>query len=222
MIDQLFNAKLLPNLIRAIAPLMPTTDQTIITADAPPPPAKKPKVEENASLLLLNDPYDIWVGQADDQEVPSTFGAIAVQLTRQGLLHGMTWKDAPLQTPEATKLATALHLAIKTKMERDFLDTTPNRIREMVCSDVSPGEFASIRRRVYDTVILGKGMSSQAQEDDANVVTARAQVPDVEKVSTMVEPNARFFLAILHSAKNMHMLPLLTFYKTYTHDAFVV
>jgi hypothetical protein len=172
------------------------TEQTITTADAPPPPppppAKKPKVEDNASLI--NDPYDIWVGQADDQEVPSTFGAIAVQLTLQGLLHGMTWKNAQLQTREATKLATALHLAIKTKMERDFLDTTPNRIREMVCSDVSPGEFAAIRRRVYDTVILGKGMS-QAQEDDANVVTARAQVPDVEKVSTMVEPNARFFLA---------------------------
>ena len=113
---------------------------------------------------------------------------------------------------KSTKLATALHLAIQTKMERDFLDTTPERIREMVCSDVSPGEFASIRRRVYDTVILGKGLS-QAQEDDANVVTARTQVPDVEKVRTVRTEGMPIvcregimhvprFLATVHSAKN--------------------
>jgi hypothetical protein len=109
-------------------------------------------------------------------------------------------------------------------MERDFLDTTPNRIREMVCSDVSPGEFASIRRRVYDTVILGKGVS-QAQEDDANVVTARAQVPDVEKVRTVVEPNARLFLAIWHclgQEYTSYYCPLVSQFTKRTRDDFVV
>lgn len=133
----------------------------------------------------INDPHHIWVGQVDDQTVPATFGGIAVQLTLEGLTNGMTWANAELPEKQVHSLATALHLAIRTKMERDFLDTTPERIREMMCSDLSSGEFAGIRRRVYDTVILGRGLSQQQPQDDDNVVTARVQVSDVEKVCAL-------------------------------------
>lgn len=154
------------------------------------PPTKKPKMEQPQPPL--QDPHHIWIGQADDQLVPLTFGGIAVQLTWEGLKNGMTWNsNKGEEEEEINKLTTALYMAIRTKMERDFLDTTPTRIRDMLCSshEMSPAEFEGIRRRVYDTVILGKGMSSQSssqnnqeQSDDETIVTAKAQISDVEKV----------------------------------------
>jgi len=161
-----------------VAPLLPND----ASSTAVPPPAKRIKVESQQSL---NDPYHVWFGQSEDQEVPSTFGAICVQLTQQGLLNGLTWNNTVAEPPQVLHtLSTALHRAIQVKMERDFLDTTPNRIREMLCEDVSPAEFSSIRRRVYDTVILGKGVSQVDEEDtEESPIVARSTVSDVEKVS---------------------------------------
>lgn len=167
----------MPNLIRAVAPLLPKNPSSS-------PPTKRIKTEkpvEPQAPSSLNDPYNIWVGQPEDQEVPSTFGAICVQLTQQGLFSGLTWNLGEFDTPQVHTLAKALHRAIHIKMERDFLDTTPNRIREMLCNDISPAEFQSIRQRVYDTVILGKGMSVE-EDNEESPVTARAVVSDVEKV----------------------------------------
>jgi hypothetical protein len=83
---------------------------------------------------------------------------------------------------QVNKMATSLHRVVQMKMERDFLETTPERIRQMLCGDVLPVEFRAIRRRVYDTVILGKGINSSQIEEEDLPVAARATLHDIEKV----------------------------------------
>jgi hypothetical protein len=129
----------------------------------------------------LNDPHQVWIGQPENQELPETFGAIVVQLTQKGLANALASSN-DVDAQQVNKMATALHRVVQTKMERDFLDTTPERIREMLCSDVLPAEFRAIRRRVYDTVILGKSINSSQIEEEDLPVAARATLHDIEKV----------------------------------------
>lgn len=69
------------------------------------------------------------------------------------------------------KLAHSLSNSIKTQIEADVLITTPVRIKEMLAKDLSSAEFKSIRKRIYDTVILGKGLS---QPEGIDIPTAAA------------------------------------------------
>lgn len=69
------------------------------------------------------------------------------------------------------KLAHSLSQSIQTQIETDVLITTPVRIKEMLAADLSSAEFKSIRKRVYDTVILGKGLS---QPEGIDIPTAAA------------------------------------------------
>ena len=78
-------------------------------------------------------------------------------------------------------LATALHQGIQTRIETDVLITTPLRIQEMLAPDLLQSEFKAIRRRVYDTVILGKGMGKMEQEGADLPTAASGGVHDVEK-----------------------------------------
>jgi len=69
------------------------------------------------------------------------------------------------------KLAHSLSRSIQTQIEADVLVTTPVRIKEMLAKDLSNAEFKSIRKRIYDTVILGKGLS---QPEGIDIPTAAA------------------------------------------------
>jgi len=83
--------------------------------------------------------------------------------------------------------AIALHRAIAQHVQDDILHTTPLRIQMLlVGEELSTTEFERIRKRVYDTVILGKGRRVDAvNEEDlpavANTVTSTLAVHAIEK-----------------------------------------
>lgn len=187
--DPLLNTKFLPNLVTSVTTLLSNNT-------ASEPPQKRLKTENGDTKTEnppLNDPHQVWIGQPENQEVPETFGAVVVQLTQKGLVNALA-SSGDMDAQQVGKMATALHWVVQTKMERDFLETTPERIREMLCSDVPPAEFRAIRRRVYDTVILGKGMTNSQVEEDDLPVAARATVHDIEKVRacSLVSMKQRF------------------------------
>lgn len=69
----------------------------------------------------------------------------------------------------------------------DILATTPRRIADLLCPEISDSELKSIRRRVYDTVVLGLGTNSSAHaaslEDESKEtpVAARQVAHEVEQ-----------------------------------------
>jgi hypothetical protein len=86
------------------------------------------------------------------------------------------------------KLAHALHRATCAKLEIDMLESTPLRIVELLCPEVSMQEISNIRRRIFDTVVLGKGMQQQqqqqnkaAEEEEDLPVAASKPSSEVEK-----------------------------------------
>lgn len=58
------------------------------------------------------------------------------------------------------QLAKGLHRSISARTEMDILATTPRRIADLLCPEISDMELRSIRSRVYDTVVLGLGTHS--------------------------------------------------------------
>jgi hypothetical protein len=44
--------------------------------------------------------------------------------------------------------------------EMDVMATTPRRIADLICPEVSDSELKAIRRRVHDTVVLGLGTNA--------------------------------------------------------------
>jgi hypothetical protein len=142
------------------------------------------------------DEDDDDIRQIEDEaarELRSTFGGRLSQLTLSGLVNGLAGqlngvvKNKKLQPMDRVStdsiptangaslsqlklLAHILHKAIQTRIEVDVLATTPIRIQEMLAPDLSPQEFKAIRKRIYDTVILGKGLS-QPEENDIPTAT---------------------------------------------------
>lgn len=90
-----------------------------------------------------------------------------------------TAANASLQ--QLKQVANALHLAIQTRMETDVLVTTPIRIQEMLASDLQPAEFKSVRRRIYETVILGKGVGRPTIEGEDLPTGKSSGVHEIEK-----------------------------------------
>lgn len=77
--------------------------------------------------------------------------------------------------------ATSLHVAIADRVKLDILRTTPHRIQLLLAADLTPAEFTSVRRRLYDTVILGKGMH-HADDTGSDLPTAASgSVHDMER-----------------------------------------
>jgi len=72
------------------------------------------------------------------------------------------------------QLAHSLSQSIQTQIETDVLITTPLRVKEMLAKDFTPAEFKNIQKRVYDTVVLGKGLS-QPEEIDVPTLGADSQ-----------------------------------------------
>jgi hypothetical protein len=149
------------------------------------------------------DPYQEAAG-----ELKTTIGGKLSQLTISGMINGMAGvpggfvinkqchvkegsgikNDSIIESAGKCKfqkikvLAGALHQAIQARVEADVLVTTPIRIQEMLAGDLLPHEFKAIRKRVYETVILGKGMGHALNNDEEDIPTAAsAGVHDSEK-----------------------------------------
>eukprot|EP00934_Nitzschia_sp_Nitz4_P004212 Nitzschia sp. Nitz4//scaffold6_size259037//248415//250940//NITZ4_001128-RA/size259037-augustus-gene-0.330-mRNA-1//-1//CDS//3329557055//4202//frame0 len=142
------------------------------------------------------------VQEAAKELKPLTSGKLS-QLTVSGLLNGLAgvqgglvvskqcklqqgWtletaipSAANITVQQLKNLANAFHKAIQTRVEADVLVTTPIRIQEMLAPDLQPHEFKAIRKRIYDTVILGKGLG---QPEELDIPTAASTgVHDIEK-----------------------------------------
>ena len=95
---------------------------------------------------------------------------------------------ADLPRSQVMRLARKFHSSVQSKVELDMVATTPSRIVQMLCPELSFSEVNAIRRRVYDTVVLGYGTNSSAamaalEGGDDVPVAARVGVHDIEKVS---------------------------------------
>lgn len=144
--------------------------------------------------------------QVEDEaarEVKDTMGGKLSQLTVSGIINGMAGhmggivQNKKLQPqpgvpvdsiPTANgaslaqikQLAQILHSSIQTKIEEDVLVTTPIRIQEMLAPDLTIQEFRGIRKRIFDTVILGKGLS-QPEVSDVPTASNHQSLHDLEK-----------------------------------------
>mmetsp|Transcript_4870 Transcript_4870/g.9702 ORF Transcript_4870/g.9702 Transcript_4870/m.9702 type:complete len:455 (-) Transcript_4870:98-1462(-) len=140
-----------------------------------------------------------------DIDVPETAGGKLSVLSVGGLLNGMAgiaggvtkkvtpsdaslggMKDIPnvdLPLKDLLVLAHAWHRAIQLQVHRDILSSTPRRIQDMLCADLTDQEFSSIRRRIHETVILGKGLHvNDPSDQDPNLATGpSASAHDIEK-----------------------------------------
>jgi len=76
--------------------------------------------------------------------------------------------------------ATQLHRAVADQVQTDILRTTPRRIQNLLAGDLTNAEFVAARKRVYDTVILGKGLHENADDED-DLPVSSAAVHDIEK-----------------------------------------
>lgn len=146
--------------------------------------------------------------EADDQDidVPETAGGQLSVLSVRGLLNGMAGiaggvtkrvtpsqesissvKEKPtseFKLADLLVLAHAWHRAIQLQVHRDILLSTPRRIQDMLCPDLTDTEFASIRKRIYDTVIMGKGLHTNDPSSDVDPTLATgpsAQSHEIEK-----------------------------------------
>jgi len=83
---------------------------------------------------------------------------------------------------ELWETASAVSRLVQAAIERDIWRTTPYRIQQRLAPDLSAQEFSSIRKRVYETVILGKGLHvNDEDERDELPVASKSAEHDVEK-----------------------------------------
>jgi len=70
--------------------------------------------------------------------------------------------------------------------------TTPRRIADLFCPEISMVELASIRRRIHETVVLGMGTNSSAHaaslEDEEKEIPVSKRIgrSEVEQVCMAV------------------------------------
>lgn len=93
--------------------------------------------------------------------------------------------EISLSALQVYRLAVTWNRVVQAKVRADILVTTPLRIQDMLAADLSAQEFASIRKRIYDTVILGRGIHTNDPEDQdetlATAQTASGPVLEIEK-----------------------------------------
>lgn len=99
--------------------------------------------------------------------------------------HSMPSPDKKIPLEEV-RWAQKLLRAVNARVEMDMLNSTPSRIVEMLCPEMSMADVETIRKRIYQTVILGKGTNSSAAaaalegEEDVPVAAKVAQ-HDIDK-----------------------------------------
>ena len=194
--DRAQAAKLLANITGAVHSLLASSSTKLGSNGGDEPPTKRAK----SSHEVTADPHQIWIGNEEDP--PHVAGHILVQLTTAGLINALAGTplvnsklvtlspqlklDSPVGLGNMTyrqlrQVALALHRRIQTRVESDFLVTTPARIHDMLCSDLAPQEFKAVKKRVYDTVIEGKGRNNSQEDEDDLPVAARAIESDLDK-----------------------------------------
>jgi hypothetical protein len=156
---------------------------------------RKPIIEDDEDPRLVEDEAA--------REMKDKMGGKLSQLTVSGIINGMAGHfggvvlsrklqlipEIPLDSIPSAKgasfaqikhIAQLLHKSIQTRIEEDVLVTTPIRIQEMLAPDISSQEFKGIRKRIYDTVILGKGLS-QPEVSDVPTASNHQSIHDSEK-----------------------------------------
>jgi len=167
----------LGNVLKALAsaasssvPVVPKQEESTTTGtQASINHHKRVKVERDVYRIL--DP-----SFARGTDVVHLPGSMLSRLTYGGLLNALAGQEGGLVDATSAQLihtsssipvelkmmAKVLQRAVSAKVEMDMLDSTCDRIVEMLCQDLSPVEFAAIRKRVYLTVILGRGTGGSA------------------------------------------------------------
>lgn len=138
------------------------------------------------------------------RDIKDTQGGKLTQLSISGLVNGFAGqlggvvRNKRLETIEGVKtfaiatcdgaslaqlkyLANVFYQSIQTRIEADSLTTTPIRIQQMLAPDMTPGQLASIRSRIYETVVLGKGVSQVEEEDVPTAGTNHQNAHAAEK-----------------------------------------
>lgn len=151
----------------------------VATGDNRPPPvnAQQPPAPPKDTMVLSPE--------ADD--VPSSAGGKVAHLTLGGIINALALKPGGVVqkvTPPAGNAksgitpnyipSTRLHRAVQARVHADILRTTPLRIQDMLAPDLSLSEMNAIRKRIFDTVILGKGMHTNDPNDEDDLVVAVA------------------------------------------------
>eukprot|EP00521_Asterionellopsis_glacialis_P007476 CAMPEP_0195280818 /NCGR_PEP_ID=MMETSP0707-20130614/361_1 /TAXON_ID=33640 /ORGANISM="Asterionellopsis glacialis, Strain CCMP134" /LENGTH=772 /DNA_ID=CAMNT_0040339627 /DNA_START=45 /DNA_END=2363 /DNA_ORIENTATION=- len=179
--------------------------------DGPPTKRIKtePTSDNNTNESTEHDIYKIWFGASD--ELSGSVGGVLAELSVWGLINGMSGvpgglvneKGVALDPTTTTRtvaastvlptagnitfsalknLAFGTRRAVTTRAEHDVLITTPLRIQQMLCPENTLNEFKAIRKRVYDTVVLGKGLNQGSTEKEEDLpVAARVAVHDLDK-----------------------------------------
>ncbi|GKY91429.1 hypothetical protein MPSEU_000115200 [Mayamaea pseudoterrestris] len=167
-------------------------------------------VTSSSSPALIHDATISTMTLTDDHDdVPNLRGAKLSQLSIGGLVNalagvagGCVHKPVPfLNQSSQTSIASAancsvlqlhetaltLHRVLQTRIRSDILRTTPHRIQQMLASDLTTTEFQTVRRRVYETVMLGKGMRSNDHDDDDEARNLATAPPGSTSTSGVVE-----------------------------------
>lgn len=81
--------------------------------------------------------------------------------------------------------AISLSHIISARLQVDMMESTPDRIRDMLCPEVTMEEIYRIRKRIYETVLLGRGTGGSDRaaslERDDLPVAARVALHDIDK-----------------------------------------
>lgn len=180
------------------------------TVAAPSSNKKTKSVRHDPFHIWLHEEED---DDSDLDDIPTAFGGKLAQLTVAGLMNAISGIDGgivehykkivprhfgadsqnaasaigatQLTFGQLHQVAMGLFHSIETRVQQDVLVTTPIRIQQMLAPDLQPHEFKAIRKRIYDTVILGKGMSHYtpaADDEELPVVASSSTVHDIEKV----------------------------------------
>jgi len=202
VISMTLGENLLQNLMATLRSLIPPK-----TENDKEPATKRQKKEDGTYDDVppeIEDPFGIWVGQTDE---PSPLvGAILVQLTTAGVLNALanirgglvSAKLLPILPdikrdsiiPSAYNVtyqelrhhALVLQRVVQTRLEADFLVTTPSRIQDMLCPDLASQEFKAVRKRVFETVMEGRGRHvGEADLYEEVPVAARVAEHDIER-----------------------------------------
>lgn len=134
------------------------------TANGQPPPAAQAaapsKDKETTTTLILPPEADDVPASAGGKMAHLTLGGIinALSLKPGGVVHKVTPPPGNAKTGITPYYipSTRLHRAVQARVRADILRTTPLRIQDMLAPELTYNEMNAIRKRIYDTVILGK------------------------------------------------------------------
>ena len=179
------------------------------------PVTKRMKIESNSDVTVDRDVFNILDPSfSRGKDIVHREGAIIARLTTGGLMNALAGKPGgivdntsgePLEGTKANLIDTAQNVTmsiikskamglshiIAARLEIDMMQSTPKRIVEMLCPELTVTEILGIRRRIYDTVILGKGTNASANAEalenrDDLPVAARTGMHDIDKVSPFI------------------------------------